>query len=268
MPRDTLLDFFHDFAALNDEFLIYDDGFQARHYRYREIAERARAFAARLREAGIGPNEKVILHGEKRPEWVVALWGCLLEGVIAVPIDFRSSASVVERIAGIVSARALLIGESAQAPAGLACPVWPIRDVVAASAEEPAIFAPAPLDETAEILFTSGATGDPKGVTLTHRNILANLKPIDEGIEKYRKYMGPFAPIRFLNMLPQSHMFGQTMAAFIPPIIAGEVFFMSGYSPREVAHLIRRRRISVLVCVPQMLELLRDYVVHAVPEAN
>ncbi len=59
------------------------------------------------------------------------------------------------------------------------------------------------------------------------------------------------------------------MAAFIPPMIAGEVFAnMSGYSPREAAQLIRRRRISVLVCVPQMLELLRDYIVAAVPEAS
>ena len=118
----------------------------------------------------------------------------------------------------------------------------------------------------AEILFTSGATGDPKGVTITHRNILANLKPIDEGIEKYRKYMGPFAPIRFLNLLPLSHMFGQAMAAFIPPMIAGEVFFMSGYSPRDIAHLIHRRRISVLVCVPQMLELLRDDIEQRFPK--
>ena len=69
--------------------------------------------------------------------------------------------------------------------------------------------------------------------------------------------MGPFKPIRFLNLLPLSHMFGQSMAAFIPPMIAGEVYFTSGYSPRDVVQLIRRRRISVLVCVPQMLELLR-----------
>ncbi len=192
--------------------------------------------------------------------------GCVLEGVIAVPIDFRSSANVVERIATIVSARALLIGEGLHAPQGVACPVWPIREAVGRASGEK-VFAPAAPDDIAEVLFTSGATGDPKGVTITHRNILANLKPIDEGIAKYRKYMGPFAPIRFLNLLPLSHMFGQTMAAFIPPIIAGEVFFMSGYSPRDAAHLIHRRRISVLVCVPQMLELLRDYIVQAVPEA-
>ena len=102
MPRDTLLDFFHDFAGLADEFLIYDDGFRSRQYRYDDVASKARAFAARLREAGLAKDDKVILYGENRPEWIIALWGCLLEGVIAVPIDYRSSPEFVERIDQIV----------------------------------------------------------------------------------------------------------------------------------------------------------------------
>src|ERR1700689_1970886 len=113
MTRDTLLDFFQDFAGLEDEFLIHDDGFHARHFRYREIAERARAFAARLREQRIGPDDKVILYGENRPEWIVALWGCLLAGVIAVPIDYRSSPEFVERVKSIVGAGMVVTGEEA-----------------------------------------------------------------------------------------------------------------------------------------------------------
>src|ERR1700688_4532378 len=108
MPRDTLLDFFQDFAGLEEEFLIHDDGFHTRHFRYREIAARAGAFAARLGEHGIGSDEKVILYGENRPEWIIALWGCLLAGVIAVPIDYRSSPEFVERIRSIVGARMVL----------------------------------------------------------------------------------------------------------------------------------------------------------------
>src|SRR5580704_11073967 len=102
MPRETLLDFFHDFAELDDEFLIYDDGFSAWHYSYREIAARARGFAVWLRERGIGRDEKIIIYGENRPERIITLWGCLLEGVIAVPIDYRSSSEFVERINAIV----------------------------------------------------------------------------------------------------------------------------------------------------------------------
>lgn len=262
----SLAAFFSLWSKSPDEFLRYEGDVGPVRVSYSAAGAAASGFAARLRSAGIAPGERILFWCENRPEWVVALWGCLLEGVIAVPVDFRSSASVVQRIAGIVDARALLLGEGLTPPDGVPCPVWPMRGILAQPTAV-AAFQPAPPDQTAEILFTSGATGEPKGVTITHRNILANLKPIDQGIEKYRRYMGPFQPIRFLNLLPLSHMFGQSMAAFIPPIIEGQVFFMPGSSPREAAHLIHRRRISVLVCVPQMLELLRDYVLQAVPLA-
>lgn len=266
----SLAAFFEIWRRNRGEFLRYEGDLGSSRLTYEETAQAAAAFAEKLREAGIAKGERILFWGENRPEWVVALWGSILEGVVAVPVDFRSSAKVVERIAAIVSARALLIGEGLHPPEGFGCPVWRLREIMDrtnAAGSRMSFQAAAP-DDVAEILFTSGATGEPKGVTITHRNILANLKPIDAGIEKYRKYMGPFAPIRFLNLLPLSHLFGQTMAAFIPPMIAGEVFFMSGYSPRDAAHRIRKRRISVLVCVPQMLELLRDYIVQAVPESG
>ena len=262
----SLAAFFSLWSKNSGEFLRYEGDVGPVRVSYSAAAAAASEFAARLRTAGIKPGERILFWCENRPEWVVALWGCLLEGVIAVPIDFRSSATVVQRIAAIVDARALMLGEGLTAPDRLPCPVWPMRGVLA-QASTVADFPPAPPDQLAEILFTSGATDEPKGVTITHRNILANLKPIDHGIEKYRPYMGPFQPIRFLNLLPLSHMFGQSMAAFIPAMIEGQVFFMPGSSPREAAHLIHRRRISVLVCVPQMLELLRDYVLQTVPSA-
>jgi len=253
MPRETLLDFFDDFAGLDDEFLIYDDGFHARAYRYREIAAQARAFAAKLRERGIGRDEKVILYGENRPEWIIALWGCLLEGVIAVPIDYRSSPEFVERIKAIVSARLVLTGDEAgmydgEAPAALSRAVTITKD------------------QTAEIIFTSGATAEPKGVIITHRNILANIVPVENEVKKYLRYAGPFAPIRFLNLLPLSHMFGQAMATFIPPMLAGVVIFMRGFHPNEILRQIRERRVSVLVSVPQILEILRTHLMQTFPE--
>src|ERR1700722_3367610 len=253
MPRDTLLDFFQDFAGLEDEFLIYDDGFHARHFRYREIAERARAFAARLREAQIGRDDKVILYGENRPEWIVALWGCLLEGVIAVPIDYRASKEFVDRVHAIVGARLVLTGDEAGMYDG---------EASAASPQAVAITK----DQTAEIIFTSGATAEPKGVIITHRKILPNIVPVETEVKKYLRYAGPFAPIRFLNLLPLSHMFGQAMATFIPPMLPGVVIFMRGYTPNEILRQIRTRRISVLVSVPQILEILRTHLIQTFPE--
>ena len=70
---------------------------------YKAGGDLAAAFADRLRAEGIAPGDRVLFWSENRPEWVIALWGCLLEGVIAVPVDFRSSAKVVARIAAIVT---------------------------------------------------------------------------------------------------------------------------------------------------------------------
>ena len=260
MPRESLIDFFQDFADLPAEFLVHDDGFRTRTYTYREVASFSRAFAARLNRSGVGPGDKVVFYSENRPEWVMALWGCLLAGVIAVPIDYRSNADFVRRIAGIVEAKAILTGTEVDFPA--APNVWPIADLAQLPA---AAFTPHP-SQTAEIIFTSGATADPKGVVLTHRNVLANIVPVEGEVLKYRKWSRPFAPIRFLNLLPLSHMFGQAMATFIPPMLPGVVVFMGGFSPAEIIRQIHSRRISVLVCVPKILDVLREYLIRRYPE--
>src|ERR1700691_6247636 len=253
MSRETLLDFFADFAALKEEFLVWDDGYRTHHRTYAEVARAARAFAAKLRARGIGKGQKVVFWSENRPEWVAALWGCLLEGVIAVPIGFRNSDDFVKRIAGIVEARAILTGDSV--PESGIAGVWRLADFEWPS-QEPAPSAPVDVkpDDIAEIVFTSGATAEPKGVIITHRNLLANIVPVENEVKKYRKYGRPFYPLRVLNVLRWSHLFGQTMAAFIPPMLAATVIFQQSYHPEEILRQIHARRVSVLVSVPHILE--------------
>ena len=91
MPQRTLADLFDAIAATGDtrrlEFLVYDDGYRTWSWRYADVAAAARGFAARLRQSSISKGHAVVLWGENRPEWIAALWGCILEGVVAVPID-------------------------------------------------------------------------------------------------------------------------------------------------------------------------------------
>jgi len=269
VARETLLDFFHDFAGFSREFLIYDDGFRSHVYRYNQVAALAHSFAGRLRQAGFRQDDKLILYGENRPEWIIALWGALLEGVVVVPIDYRSSPDFVQRIHQRVKAKAVLIGDEVSLPESPDNParIWPLASLAAEDeAQATLLTAHITKDQTAEIIFTSGATAEPKGVVITHRNILANIVPVEGEVAKYRKYAKPFAPIRFLNLLPLSHMFGQAMATFIPPMLPGVVVFMRGFNPREIIRQIRTRRISVLVSVPQILEILREYLQRQFPE--
>jgi long-chain acyl-CoA synthetase len=277
MARRTLLDFYADLRQAPGGFLVHDDGYRTWSFSYAETAAAAEAFARRLRDAGIGKGDAVVIWSENRAEWIVALWGCLIEGAVLVPIDYRASADFLERVAGLVKARAVLAGDTPDVSAlgtgdGASPPVWRLAEL------RPAAAPPGPLepfvpredtsgDDTAEIIFTSGATAEPKGVVITHRNILANIIPIEGEMAKYRKYAKPFAPIRFLNLLPLSHMFGQSMATFVPPMLPGVVVFTRSYAPEDIVRQIKDRRVSVLVCVPKMLEVLRDYVVRRFPEA-
>jgi long-chain acyl-CoA synthetase len=264
------------YADARAEFLAYDDGYRTWSWTYGELGRQAREFAARLRASGVIDGQAIAIWSENRPEWIAALWGALLEGVVVVPIDYRASGELLGRVAGIVGAKAILVGDVVDGESlGSDRPVWRLQDVFRREVRQkpdmtsnpgarPSTLGP---DTTAEIIFTSGATAEPKGVVLTHRNILANIIPIEREMAKYRKYTLPFRPIRFLNLLPLSHMFGQAMATFVPPLLPGVVLFTRSYAPEDIVRHIRERRISVLVCVPKMLEVLREYVLKQIPEA-
>ena len=93
---------------------------------------------------------------------------------------------------------------------------------------------------------------------LTHGNLLANLEPLELEIAKYRRYERIFHPLRFLNLLPLSHVFGQFMGLFVPPLIGATVIFLDTLNPSEVLRSAKRERVSVLAAVPRMLDSLKE----------
>ena len=265
MPRETLIDLFRDLETHRGDFLVYDDGYRVRRHSYTAVCKSARGFASRVAAAGIKKGDKVVFWGENRPEWIACYWGSIISGVIVVPIDYRASADFLHKVTNIVDAKLVLVGNdvSVAAPSTL---IWRFDDFDW-NADGPMPEPGVTRDDIAQIIFTSGATAEPKGVVIRHRNVLANVIPVETEVAKYRKYAWPFLPLRFLNLLPLSHMFGQSLATNIPPMVNGTVVFMRSFNPHDIVRMVKTWRISVIVCVPKILEVLREHALRIEPRA-
>jgi long-chain acyl-CoA synthetase len=269
MTRKTLLDVFSAFESSRHECVLYDDGYRRSISRFDEVAVAADRFAARLRSENIHKGDKVILWSENRPEWLAALWGCLLRGVIAVPLDFRSTFDFVARIQQITHAKLLVFGDATQPVDLQLCAVMPMSHVGQDDHESSDLSSRSAVeiqpDDVAEIVFTSGSTGEPKGVILTHANILASIAGVEPFLNQYRKYLRYAGTLRLVNLLPLSHMFGQVLAAFVAPTVPASVVFLSAISPQEITTQLRKTGAVAAIVVPKMLASLREHVTQKFP---
>src|ERR1051326_7370197 len=239
---------------------VYKRGLRTLRWTYQQVAELAFRFARELEARGIGKGDRVMLWGENSAEWVGAFFGCMLRGAVAIPMDRIASADFAQRVAADVDARLVLCsGARAAYTAGRAYLEFEgLAEAVAGHSAEP--YSPAAIarNDTAQIVFTSGTTAEPRGVVLTHGNILASVDPIEREFPKYRFSERIFHPVRFLELLPLSHVFGQFMGMFIPTLIGGTVHFQDSFKPSDTITTIKRERISVLVAVPRVVESLKN----------
>ena len=231
---------------------------------YSRLVTTAHRFARELEARNVRPTERVLLCGENSPEWAAAFWGCLLRGAAVVPLDVESTPSFVLSVQRQTEAKLMVRSDDvAPAAAGLGVPQLRLEDLSEQVARHPSTayqVEGVDGDTLAEIIFTSGTTSAPKGVMLTHRNLLANLLPLEAEIEKYVRWERLVHPIRFLSLVPLSHVFGQFMGLFVPQLIGGEVHFQESLNPSEIVRRTRDHRISVIVLVPRMLDALREWV--------
>jgi len=249
----TLIEVLAEIRRLSHrEALRYYNGFRTWRLSYSELYRGVGAFAGYLDRTGMVKGDRVILWAENRPEWVSAFWGCVARGVHVVPVDSRSSSDLVKRIQDEVRARLIVTGDSVACD-GLGIEQLPISRFGSLPANEQFEPSPASPDDVVEIVYTSGTTGDPVGVVHRHHNICANLSPIQTEMRKYETWARPFQPVRILDMLPLSHLFGQSLGIFIPPLLGGAAVFMTELHAAAILDAVRRERVSVLVCVPKLL---------------
>ncbi|HEU0006387.1 MAG TPA: AMP-binding protein, partial [Terriglobia bacterium] len=258
-PKTLLSYFQQQFARNGDTAYVERLGLRTVRWSYQQIGELAAGWAAQLDERNVLKGDRVLLWAENSAYWVAAFYGCLLRGAIVVPLDAGSEPRFAARVQQQVEAKILLADRLLERQSVFA-------GLPTLSLDTPA--PPVPLNSTlveqigpndlVEIIFTSGTTAEPRGVCLTHRNLLANLAPLEKEIQKYLGWERWFHPVRFLNLVPLSHVFGQFMAVLVPPLMKSEVHFQNALNPGELIETFNAERISVVVTVPRFLESLKD----------
>src|SRR5712664_3637725 len=276
MSRPNLLSLFDDFRRNGrDVAAIQRRGYRRESWSYARLAGVALRLARDLKQRDIRAGDRVLLWGTNSAEWMAAFWGCLLRGAVAVPMDDGATPDFAARVARETSAK-LVVASAGKPALDTAIPTLNLEDL-AGAAVQPCIAttqqdprqAPPPFYQScadepitrshvAQILFTSGTTAEPRGVVLTHGNFLANLEPLERGIAPYRKYERWFHPLRFVTLVPLSHVFGQFMALFVPPLLGAAVVFETSPNAAEVMRTVKRERATALIAVPHMLDLLRS----------
>jgi long-chain acyl-CoA synthetase len=260
--RNNLLTFLDDCEKSGSQTaLAHRRGLRVSYWSYTRLRATAFQFARELEARNISKGDRVLFWAESSPEWVAAFFGCLLRGVIVVPLDFECSPEFAARVQQLVEAKLILHSGARLRESNLSLPGLSLDELSdelsARSTQQYSAYQIDPND-IAEIIFTSGTTAEPKGVCLTHRNLLANITPLEPEIQKYLKYERLVHPVRFLNLLPLSHVFGQFMGMFVPQLLAGEVFFQDSLNPSEIIETVKKHRISVIVSVPRVLDTLRN----------
>lgn len=268
--RSSLATFLDDFRRHDDApAIVAHRGNRRLVSTWNQIADLADRFAAELMRREIPLGDRVVIWGQNGLEWMGAFFGCVQRGVIAVPLDPAGAIDFANRVIADTRPR-MIVGDAAllqELAASLPMLSFEkfaekLPSTPTSSVREPALT----LDTPFQILFTSGTTAEPKGIVHTHRNVLASVDPIEREMKKYLKYERIFHPLRFLHTLPLSHVFGQFMALWIPPLLAAEVHFESRLQAQRLIETIHREKVSVVCCVPRVLDLLRSYLLAADPD--
>jgi long-chain acyl-CoA synthetase len=260
----TLIDLFGTFEALGDKTAFVNrTGVRRLVVSYGEFHGLSLKMANLLAQAGVAPGDRVLIWGPNSSWWAVAYWGVIARGAIAVPVDFMSDLARAEAIRGLTNAKVVVQSrfkpERMTASQSILLEDLPYLLEDISPINGPASAAP---DETVQLIYTSGTTGNPKGVILTHKNLIANMTQINLQV--------PIITSRFtfLSLLPLSHMFEQ-MGGFFTPLYRGAaVVYLLTLKPSAIMAALSEEDIYVIMSVPRLMQLLKTTIERELEEKH
>jgi long-chain acyl-CoA synthetase len=268
--HDNLVAMLEDLCDRHEHALVFQrlegDPPQLSRVTYRDLERRSAALAQRLSAFGVGKGDRVALGGRNHPNWAIAYFGILRCGAAAVPIDKDYDPGPLATVLRKSKSKIALFDEHvAVVPnQGELCPRWDLHWATAATHpdDEPEPVAPTVEiddDDLASVLYTSGTTGDPKGVMLTHENFTALIAAL-----------APLFPLehqdRALSVLPLHHTFEFTCGMLLPLSRGARVVYLDEINGDRMLDGLETGQITAMIGVPALWELIERRVFNEVRE--
>ena len=214
---------------------------------YADLQNRIKGFAGYLQKQQVKQGDRLLIWCPSRIDWLITYLGTLLVGMVVVPLDVSSKEDFLLRIAETTEARFLVTTQKQYK--GLKEPILSLLDIDALPQDDfdSSLVPSVNEDDLAELVFTSGTTGQPKGVMLSHKNIVSNALAA-------LKVINITTTDRALSILPLSHMFELTID--IALLAKGaSILYARTLAPDTLLKLLGNQQVSIMVLVPQALQL-------------
>jgi len=269
------------FELRSDKTAMRVVGDDAHIYTFGETLSSVRSLAYRLSTENILPGDRVALIGENHPSWAIAYLGILFNGSVCVPMDPNGEIETITNFIENSDAKLAFIGSEVveklsqiEERLGRSIPavVWSSNADLAsangfqpfsewAATEVPSDTPPptAAGDDIALLIYTSGTTGTPKGVPLTHGNIVAELDGVNE-------VLALDDSVKILSLLPLFHAYLQIVNLWVATTYGCEVGYLKELSPAELSSAMKEFRPTMLSTVPRLWYLFHKKIFDAVEE--
>lgn len=229
----------------------YRTDFRTFRFSYGQVHDKVMESARQLHESKVRKGDAVIIWAPNSPSWLCSFLAVSMVGAVAIPLDFRGSRELVEKVAKEVKPKFAFIGDR-MPDVTIHCrterlkPVWHATE---AGKAHPKIVESGPSD-LLEIIYTSGTTGDPKGVILTNNNVMSNVASAVKGITLTSKD-------KVISLLPLSHMFEQVGGLLVPLAHGGQIVYLERLNRRSIFSAIKEERPTFIPIVPRLLDMIK-----------
>ena len=225
-------------------------GFRTKTFSYLQVYDLAKKTALLLKSCGINKDDKVLIFAPNSPYWGIVFWATMLRGAVFVPVNVQSTPAMIGKVLEQTGAKVIFKSRFLQSElysGSITLEIDFLEELLEGFDADDCISELLKESDLVEILYTSGTTGDPKGVMLTHKNIYSNIQAISNIIQL------SFAKERLLSVLPLTHIFEQTMGFFLPQVYASHIIYAHSYS--AILDLMYKYKITKFLVVPELLKV-------------